>query len=64
MLGPWKKSYNKLCILKSKDITLPTKVCIVKVMIFPVIMHSCGSWTIRLSTEELNLLNCGAEEDT
>ena len=47
MLSPWKKSYNKLCILKSREITLPTKVCIVKVMIFPVIMHGCESWTIR-----------------
>ena len=47
MLGPWKKSYNKLCILKSRDITLPTKVCIVKVMIFPVITHGCESWTIK-----------------
>ena len=34
-------------VLKSKDITLPTKVCIVKVMIFPVIMYSCESWTIK-----------------
>ena len=34
-------------ILKSKDITLPTKVHIVKVMVFPVIMYECGSWTIK-----------------
>ena len=34
-------------VLKSKDIILPTKVCIVKVMIFPVIMYSCESWTIK-----------------
>ena len=34
-------------ILKSKDITLPTKVCIVKAMVFPIVMHQCESWTIK-----------------
>ena len=34
-------------ILKSRDITLPTKVCIVKVMVFPVIMYACENWTIK-----------------
>ena len=34
-------------VLKSKDITLPTKVCIVKVMVFPVVMYRCESWTIK-----------------
>ena len=34
-------------ILKSRDITLPTKVCIVKAMVFPVVMHGCESWTIK-----------------
>ena len=34
-------------VLKSRDITLPTKVCIVKVMVFPVIMYGCESWTIK-----------------
>ena len=34
-------------ILKSRDITLPTKVCIVKVMLFPVVMYGCESWTIK-----------------
>ena len=38
MLAPWKKSYDKLSDLKSRDITLPTKVCIVKAMVFPVLM--------------------------
>ena len=37
--------------LKSSDITLPTKVCIVKAMVFPVVMYGCESWTIKLSTE-------------
>ena len=47
-------------ILKSRDITLPTKVCLVKVMVFPVVMYGCESWTIKkLSTKELMLLNCG-----
>ena len=34
-------------ILKSKDITLPTKVCLVKTMVFPVVMHECESWTVK-----------------
>ena len=34
-------------MLKSRDITLPTKVCLVKVMVFPVVMHGCESWTIK-----------------
>ena len=52
-------------ILKSRDITLPTKVCVVKAMLFPVVMYGCESWTIkRLSAEELMFLNCGAVEDS
>ena len=47
MLAPWKKSYDKLSILKSRDITLPTKVCLVKAMVFPVVMCGCESWTIK-----------------
>ena len=47
MLAPWKKSYDKLSDLKSRDITLPTKVCIVKAMVFPVVMYGCKSWTIK-----------------
>ena len=50
--------------LKSRDITLPTKVCLVKAMVFPVVMYGCESWTIKLSTEELMLLNCGVGEDS
>ena len=49
-------------ILKSRDITLPTKVHLVKAMVFPIVMYGCESWTIK-STKELMLLNCGAEED-
>ena len=52
-------------ILKSRDITLSTKVCLVKAMVFPVVMYGCESWTIKkLSTKELMLLNCGAGEDS
>jgi len=51
-------------ILKSRDITLPTKVHLVKDMVFPVVMSGCESWTIKLSTEELMLLNCGVGEDS
>ena len=52
-------------ILKSRDITLPTKVHLVKAMVFPVDMYECESWTIKkLSTEELILLNCGIGEDS
>ena len=50
-------------ILKSRDITLVTKVHLVKAVIFPVVTYGCESWTIkeRLSAEELMVLNCGAE---
>ena len=46
-------------ILKNRDITLPTKVCLVKAMVFPIVMYKCKSWTIKLSAEELILLNYG-----
>ena len=51
-------------ILKSRDITLPTKVCLVKAKVFPVVMYGCESWTIKLSAKELMLLNCGVGEDS
>ena len=48
MLAPWKKSYDNLdSILKSRDITLPTKVHLDKAMVFPVVMYGCESWTIK-----------------
>ena len=51
-------------ILKRRDITLPTKVCRVKTMVFLVVMYGCESWNIKmLSTEELMLLNCSVGED-
>ena len=56
---------NLHSILKSRDITLPTKVRLVKAMVFPVVIYGYGSWTIRkLSTKELMLLNCGVGEDS
>ena len=51
-------------ILKSRDILLPTKVHLVKAMVFPIVMYACESWTIKLSTKELMLLNCGVGEDS
>ena len=51
-------------ILKSRDITLPTKVHIVKVTLFTVVMYGCESWTIKLSAKELMLMNCGVGEDS
>ena len=52
-------------ILKSRDITLSTKVRLVKVMVFPIVMYGCESWTInKLSVKELMLLNCGVGEDS
>ena len=52
-------------ILKSRDITLPTKVHLVKAMVFPVVMYGCESWTMKkASAEGLMLLKCGVGEDS
>ena len=57
-------------ILKSRDITSPTKVRLVKAMVFPVVMYGCASWTIKKAEcfiknfKELMLLNCGVGEDS
>ena len=57
--------YLTLVQLKSRDITLLTKVCVVKAMVFPVVMYGCESWTIKkLSAEELMLLNFDVREDS
>ena len=50
-------------IFKSRDIPLPTKVYLVKAMVFPVVMYGCEGWT-RNKAEELMLLNCGVGEDS
>ena len=50
-------------ILKSKDITLPTRVHLAKAMVFPVVMSGCESWTVKnAECEELMLLDCGVGE--
>ena len=51
-------------ILKSRDITLPTKVHLVKAMVFPVVMYGCEGWTMKKAAEELMLLNCAVGEDS
>ena len=52
-------------ILKSRDITLPTKVCLVKAMVFPVVMNGCESWTRRKAEHRrIDVLNCGVGEDS
>ena len=50
-------------VLKSRDITLPTKVCLVKAMVFLVVMYGCESWTInKAEYQRMMLLNCGVED--
>ena len=55
LLAPWKKSYDQLSILKSRDITLPTMVLLVNAMVFPVVMYGCECCAIK---------NCGIGEDS
>ena len=64
MLAPWKKSYDKpRQHIKSRDITLLTKVCEVKALGFPLVMYRHESWTIKKAEQkEWILLNCGARE--
>ena len=66
ILQIWKKVMTNLdSILKSRDITLPKKVRLVKAMVFPVVMYGCKSWTVKKAeTKELMLLNCGVREDS
>ena len=52
-------------ILKSSDITLPTKVGLVKAMVFPIVMYGCENWTIKKAeNQRIELLNCGVGEDS
>ena len=52
-------------IFKSRDITLPTKVCLVKAMVFPVVMYGCESWTVKKAEcQRIDVLNCGVGEDS
>ena len=52
-------------IFKSRDITLPTKVCLVQAMVFPVVMYGCEGWTVKKAEcQRIDVLNCGAGEDS
>ena len=52
-------------IFKSRDITLPTKVCLVKAMVFPVVMYRCESWTVKKAEpRRIDALSCGVGEDS
>jgi len=52
-------------VLKSRDITLPTKVRVVKTMVFPVVMYGCESWTIeKVEHQRIDAFNCGVAEDS
>ena len=56
---------NLESILKNRDITLPTKVGLVKAMVFPVVMYGCESWTVKKAECQRNdALNCGVGEDS
>ena len=60
-----KVTTNLDSILKSRDITLPTKVRLVKAMVFPVVMYGCENWTIKKAEcRRIEALNCGAGEDS
>ena len=61
-----KKAMTNLdSILKSRDITLLIKVCLVKAMVFPVVMYGCKSWTMKKADHQrMILLNCGVREDS
>ena len=55
---------NLASILKSRDITLQTKVCLVKAMVFPVVVYGCENWTIKKAEcQRIDALNCGVGED-
>ena len=56
---------NQDSILKSRDIILPTKVCLVKVMVFPVVTDGCESWTLKKAEHQrIDAFNCGVGEDS
>ena len=53
MLASWKKNYNKLRVIKSRDITLPTKVYTVKAMVFPVVKYAYERWSIKKAERKI-----------
>ena len=68
MLTPWKESDDQpRQHIKKQRLVLPTKVHLVKAMVFPVVMYGCGSWTIKKAECQLidaSILNCGVGEDS
>ena len=66
MLAPWEKSYDQpRQLIKSRDITLPTKVRLVKAMVFPMVMYGYESWTVKKGEyQRIDALNCGIGEDS
>ena len=63
MLAPWKATTNLDSILKSRDIALPTKIRLVKAMVFPLVMYGCESWTIKKpECRRIDAFNCGVGE--
>ena len=66
MPAPCKESYDKLdSVLKSRDITLPTKVCRDKAMVFPGVMYGCESWTIKKAEcPRIDASKCGVGDDS
>ena len=65
LLLVWKFMSKLDCILKSRDITLPTKVHQIKVVVFPVVMYGCENWTVKKAEHQrIDLLNCGVGEDS
>ena len=64
-LGKLKVMTNLDSIFKSRDITLPTKVLLVKAMVFPVVMYGCESGTVKKAeSRRIDALNCGVGEDS
>ena len=60
-----KAMINRDSVLKTRDVTLPTKVCIVKAVVFPVVIYHCESWNIKKAErQKLMLSDCGAGEDS
>ena len=66
MLTPWKESYDKTKQhIKKEEITLLTTICLVKAMVFPVIMYGCENWTIKKAEcQRIDALNCSIGEDS
>ena len=56
---------NLASVSKSRDITLPKKVCLVKAMVLPVVMYGCESWSVKKpECQRIDALNCGVAEDS